>query len=828
MKLLTLPLVLIAIAVSSQVKPTTAKERADGLKKRQLLDKNTLLKNVSFRNIGPSIMSGRVTDIEVNPHDPTEFYVAYATGGLWHTINNGQSFKPIFDKEDVIGIGDIAVNWSSRTIWVGTGEVNSSRSSYAGNGIYKSSDNGLHWEYLGLPESQHIGKILLHPSDSNIVWVAALGHLYSPNKERGVYKTTDGGINWKQVLFVDDNTGAIDIDLNPKDPKELYASMWYRTRKAWNLEESGKTSGIYKSNDGGDTWKLTASRDNGFISGDVVGRIGIAVAPSNPSIVYAVVDNQSPKEAKKDTIYTKETFKDISKEQFLALGKNKIDSFLKDNGFPKKYTADTVIQLVKAGIQKPTCLFDYFYDDGFSKSITGCEVYRSTDAGQSWKKMNDTLISMYSTYGYYFGKIFVSPVNAEKVVITGYDIEISTDGGKKFKAMTSKSNDWLVHADHHVCWIDPERDAHMIIGNDGGVNLTYDEGANWSKLNTPAVGQFYSVNVDDAKPYNVYGGLQDNGSWWGPSTGNENSEWMALGRYPYRMMNGGDGMQVQVDTRDNKTIYTGSQFGYYSRVDKETGKSSSVRPYHELGEEPLRFNWQTPILLSKHNQDILYTGSNKFHRSMNKGADQLALSNDLSNGKKNGDVPFGTITTLSESPKRFGLLYAGTDDGNVHVSKDGGYNWQPINKKLPQGLYVSRVIASRYKESRVYVTMNGYRNDHFNAYVFISEDYGTNWKQLGLDLPTEPVNVLREDPVFDSILYVGTDNGLYASINLGNSFMSMNEGLPRVPIHDIAIQERENEIVLGTHGRSIYVAKLDSVQLLLKDPMYRKQREKSL
>ncbi|ULQ57277.1 hypothetical protein KJS94_03565 [Flavihumibacter rivuli] len=829
-----LVLALVSNQNYAQIKPTSAEERLKSLQNRVALEQNSLVNDIPFRNIGPTVMSGRVVDIDANPEDPTEFYVAYATGGLWHTVNNGQSFTPIFDNESIIGIGDIAVNWSNRTIWVGTGEVNSSRSSYAGMGIYKSSNNGKSWEYTGLPESHHIGKIQLHPSDPNTAWVAVLGHLYSPNKERGVYKTTDGGKTWKQALFVDENTGAVDLDINPANPNEVYAAMWYRTRRAWNFEESGKTSGIYKSTDGGNNWQLVSGPGSGFIHGDGVGRIGVAVFPANPQTVYAVVDNQFPlpdtSTKKVDTIYQLKDFKALTKEQFLALDDNKLNKFMRANRMPQKYTAASVKEMVKADKIKPTAIHDYlFVDDGFqNKSITGCEVYRSDDGGKTWKKTHEKPIGIYNTYGYYFGKIYVSPYDANKVHILGFYAQMSTDGGKNFKTI-DKNN---VHADHHALWINPKKDSHIINGNDGGCNISYDNGENWFKANTPAVGQFYAINVDNAKPYNVYGGLQDNGSWYGPSTHKEDIGWMDNGDYAYKMLNGGDGMQVQVDTRDNKTVYSGFQFGVYSRLNKESKERKGIRPQHELGEYPLRFNWQTPILLSQHNQDILYYATNRFHRSMDKGETMQAMSGDLTGGPRQGDVPFGSITTIAESPLRFGLLYTGSDDGLLHRSKDGGYTWTPIGKpakkipELPQGLYVSRIVASAYKEGRVYVTLNGYRDDHFNAYVYVSEDYGDTWSQIGKNLPLEPVNVIREDPKSDSILYVGTDGGLYVSIDAGQSFMAMNNGLPKsIPVHDIAIHKGENELVLGTHGRSLYIAKLNDVQKLLVDKAYYEKKK---
>ena len=804
----------------AQVKPSTAAERMNGWQKRKLLEEKGLLKDIKFRNVGPSVMSGRVVDIEVNPADPTEFYVAYATGGLWHTVNNGQSLVSLFDKENVIGIGDIAVDWSTRAIWVGTGEANSSRSSYAGLGVYKSTDNGKNWEYLGLPESHHIGKIILHPTNGNIAWVAVLGHLYSANKERGVYKTTDGGRSWKQTLYVDDNTGAVDMDINPKNPDELYASMWYRTRRAWNFEEGGKTSGIYKSTDGGNTWKLAPPAGSGFATGNGLGRIGVAVFASSPNIIYATLDNQDhrPDTAKKkeDSSYVLKNFKDLSKEAFLALDDNKLDTFLKKNGFPEKYKAASVKEMVRTDKVKPTAVYDYLFDANtalFETPIIGCEIYRSDDAGTTWKKVNTKELNLYNTYGYYFGKISVSSTNENKVVISGFNLMLSEDGGKTFK---STDND-ATHPDWHGCWMNPARDGHWVAGNDGGCNVTYDNGKHWFKANTPSVGQFYGIAVDDAKPYNIYGGLQDNGTWFGPSTSKEIDQWDYEGVYPWKQIGGGDGMQVQVDTRDNKTAYVGSQFGFYGRRNTDGGRSFSLYPRNELGEPKLRFNWQTPIWLSRHNQDVFYYGSNKFFRSLQKGEKMEALSGDLTGGAKDGDIPFGTATTLMESPMKFGLIYFGTDDGNIHVSRDAGYTWTKISSNLPravQGLYVSRVTPSQHKEGRVYASLNGYRNDNFGAYLFVSEDYGATWIPLGSDLPAEPLNVVKEDPKKENIIYVGSDNGLYASFDMGKTFMTMDNSMPRVPVHDIAIQQRDNEIIIATHGRSIYVTKLDAVQKL--------------
>ena len=823
-RLFAISALLCAFITQAQIKSTPAQERLKSIDQRKQLLSRSVLNETSFRNIGPTVMSGRVVDIEVNPQDPTEFYVAYASGGLWHTQNNGQSFTPIFDSTDILTIGDIAVNWQNKIIWVGTGEVNSSRSTYAGLGVYRTSNNGKSWDYLGLPESHHIGKIQLSAKDPNTAWVAVLGHLYSENKERGIYKTTDAGKTWNQTLSLDATTGAVDVDMDPSNEQVLYAAMWYRTRTASNFEEAGKTSGIYKSTDGGDHWTLLSTPTSGFPFGEGVGRIGLAVYPKNPSIVYAIVDNNfhqpdtAMQKAADTSKYVLRDFKTLTVDQFLSLDDRKLNAFLKSprNGIPVKYTAESIKQDVKSGKLAPNCIWDYLYDANtalFETPIYGAQVYRSENGGTSWMKTHAKPIDLYSTYGYYFGKVFVSPSNPDKIAITGVGVLLSTDGGKTFKEI-GKEN---VHSDHHFVWMNGQRDSHMIIGNDGGCNITYDNGAHWFKANTPAVGQFYNITVDMAKPYNVYGGLQDNGTWFAASTTKENYDWYDNGHHPYTMIGGGDGMQVQVDWRDNKTVYSGSQFGFYTRQNLATKERKMVRPSRDLGEPAIRYNWQSPILISRHNQDVFYFGSNKFHRSMSKGDSLVTLSTDLTTDPVQGDVPFGTLTTMSESPIRFGLIYVGTDDGNVQVSKDGGNTFVLINQKLPKGLYVSRVVASKYSVSRVYITLNGYRNDHFNAYVYQSDDYGATWKQIMKDLPAEPVNVIKEDAVSDKVLYVGTDGGLYVSIDGGLSSMAWNKGLPAsVPVHDLEIHPRDNEIVLGTHGRSLYVAKLEALRKLVK------------
>jgi photosystem II stability/assembly factor-like uncharacterized protein len=827
---LTLPMLLIAQKKKSQAvaipmttqsqSATPASERFKAFETRKALTVNSLVNNVKLRSVGPSVMSGRVVDVDVNPENPSEFFVAYATGGLWKTENNGVSFTSLFENEAVMCLGDIAIDWKSKgkTIWAGTGEANSSRSAYAGIGMYKSEDGGKTWQHKGLEETQHIGKVILHPTDPNTVWVAAMGHLFSTNKERGLFKTTDGGKTWKQTLFIDEATGGIDLQIDATDPKTLYAGMWYNQRKPWNFVESGKTTGVYKSTDGGDSWKLITGENSGFPQGIGNGRVGIAVSPANPRVVYAVLDNQKnrPDDGKKkvDNKLIPRQLKAFTNEQFFALEDTKLTEYLDDNGFPEKFTAKSLKADVKAGKFKVEDIVKFTQnanDDLFDTPITGAEVYRSEDGGTSWKRANtDYLDWVFNTYGYYFGTIFVAPDNADKVVIPGFQVIRSEDGGKTFKSMNADN----VHADHHVVWINPKNSKHQILGNDGGINITYDDGKTWFKANTPAVGQLYAVQVDMEKPYNVYGGLQDNGVWYGPSTYKANYGWYDEGHYPYKFLMGGDGMQIAVDTRDNNTVYTGFQYGNYFKVNKLTGDQKYLTMPQEIGEIKNRFNWQSPILLSKHNQDVVYFGGNRFFRSLDKGESWKALSGDLTKGFKEGDVPFGTIVTMDESPMKFGLLYVGSDDGLVHISKDGGYTWTKISDGLPQNLYVSRVSASAFEEGTIYVSLNGYREDNFGSYLYKSDNYGQTWQKIGEDLPAESINVVKEDPKNQNIIYVGTDQSLYLSLTKGKTFMRMSTGMPTVPVHDLVVHPRDNELVVGTHGRSIYIADVNLIQQL--------------
>lgn len=805
----------------SQPPFTPAVERIKSFEQRKNLEAASIVNNIEFSSIGPSVISGRVSDLEVSPTDPSHFYVAYSSGGLWKTENNGMSFSPLFDKEIVMTMGDIAVDWANNTIWVGTGEVNSSRSSYSGVGVYKSTDGGATWQHMGLGESHHIGRIILHPSDPNTAWVAVLGHLYSPNKERGVYKTSDGGKTWAKTLFVNDNAGAIDLMLDPNDPKTLYAATWERERRAWNFVESGIGSAIYKSDDGGKTWDLLTSKKSGFPSGKGVGRIGLTLAQENgKTVLFAALDNydRRPKEeGEEEEDLTKDMLRNMSKDDFVALDKTKVEGYLSSYRFPEEYSYDAVLEMIQSDKIKPVALVEYVEDANsllFDTPVIGLEIYRSDNGGKKWTKTHEGYLDgVYNSYGYYFGQIRAAANNPNKLYIMGVPVIRSDDGGKNWKSINGAN----VHVDHHALWVNPNRPGHLILGNDGGINISYDDGETWNKCNSPALGQFYHIAVDNAKPYNVYGGLQDNGVWVGPSNYQASNRWHGSGHYPYESIMGGDGMQVAVDTRDNNTVYTGFQFGNYFRINQKSGKRTYITPKHKLGERPLRWNWQTPIHLSLHNQDIFYMGSNKVHRSFNQGDDFEAISGDLTTGGKKGDVAFSTLTTIHESPLRFGLLYVGSDDGLAHVSRDAGNTWVKISDGLPDDMWVARIQASSHEENRVYVCLNGYRWDEFSSMVFMSNDNGRTWIKIARDLPLEPVNVIKEDPENEDILYVGTDHGLYVSLDRGNSFMLMNKELPAVAVHDVVIHERDKDMLVGTHGRSIYKANVKELQQLNED-----------
>ena len=803
---------LATTATWGQTPATSAQAIEQALTQKQSMRQQSEVKNLGWRNVGPTIMSGRVVDLAVNPQDPTEFYVGYASGGVWYTKNNGTSFDPVLDSSMTQNVGALAVDWGNNVIWVGTGEVNASRSSYAGIGLLKSEDHGKSWQNMGLVDGHHISRILLDPENPDHLIVGVVGHLYSENEMRGVYKTTDGGKSWKNTLNVGPDTGVIEMAAQPEDPSVIYAAAWQKDRKAWHFEGSGDKSGVYKSSDSGATWQLLTTEQSGFPTGAGVGRIGLAVYDQNT--VYAIVDNQAhrPSESSQRQGLQAQAFESMSKMDFAQLADNDLEDFLRKNGFQKEYTAASVKSMVAEGAISPAALKDYLYDSNaqlFDTPVIGAEVYRSDDGGKTWAKTHEGYLdNLYYSYGYYFGKIHVRPQDANTIYIYGVPLLRSDDGGKSFKSLDAPN----MHGDHHALWINPKRPDHLINGNDGGLNISYDNGAHWIKCNTPAVGQFYAVTADHLSPYNVYGGLQDNGVWRGSSKTVESVRWHQSGQYPYTMIMGGDGMQVAVDNRDHNVVFTGYQFGNYYRLDLAADKQTYIQPKHSLGERPYRFNWQTPILLSSHNQDILYLGSQKLHRSFDQGDTWTALSGDLTKGSKQGNVAYGTLTSISESPFDFNTLVTGSDDGVISLTRDSGVSWQNIGQSLPQDLWVSRVVASEHQASRIYVTLNGYRWDDFSPYVYVSEDFGQSWTALSDGLPLGAVNVIREDPTQPDLLYLGTDDGIYVSFDRGGHWALFDGGLPKVACHDLVVQEQAGELVAGTHGRSIYIADISPLQ----------------
>ncbi|MAI23775.1 MAG: glycosyl hydrolase [Crocinitomicaceae bacterium] len=814
-----------SVAQRNRLTPTPAAERLAVAEHRKASDAASWTSGLDLRCVGPTVMSGRVVDIAVDSPDGRTFYVAYASGGLWRTENHGTSFEPLFDEALTITLGAIAVHPETGRIWAGTGEVNSSRSSYAGTGMYTSDDGGKTWQHAGLEDAHHIGRIALDPDNPAIAYAAVLGPLYSANACGGVWKTSDSGANWQRVLHQagdHGDAGAVDLIQDPSNPNRLFAALWDRTRRAWDFLGNGSGSGIWESIDAGTTWSELSALE-GFPASEFTGRIGLAWHAKSQQL-FALVDNQAALPTEEDEedeeAHTPEDFKMMTTSEFAALDTAMLEAYLEDNNFPRDATAASAFEDVATGNLVPRDFYDYLTDGNralFEADIAGAEVYRLQADRKQWDRTHaEVLEDVCYTYGYYFGLIEVDPTNADQLYIAGVPLIQSEDGGETWSSIGAPN----VHVDHHHLWIDPSNPDHLINGNDGGINISWDSGENWVKCNSPEVGQFYAVEVDNAEPYRIYGGLQDNGTWRGPSNYRDTPGWQQSGHYAWTSIGGGDGMQIEVDPRDPNVVFTGSQFGYYSRQDLNTDDYTGIHPQHDLGETPLRWNWQTPIWLSRHQNDILYMASNRVHRSFDQGANWETLSGDLTRGGRPGNVPFGTITSLQESSLRFGQLAVGTDDGLIQVSRDGGYSWIELTSPLPQDpknertLWVSEVLWSTHHVNRLYIGLNAYRLDHFESYVFVTENDGRTWKRLGNrnsanGLPAEPVNALIESEDWEDLLFVGTDGGCYASLDRGASWSTLHPDLPHVPVHDLVIQERENELVIGTHGRSIWVADLN-------------------
>ncbi|MCB1627016.1 MAG: hypothetical protein KDI48_04745 [Xanthomonadales bacterium] len=792
--------------------PTTAEARMQAWEQHQQMERQSPYRGLTWRSIGPVIQGGRVVDIESVPGEPYTFYMAYATGGVWKTTNNGGSFEPLTDRLPSTVTGDIAVDPSNpQTLWVGSGEPNAARSNYGGHGLWVSHDGGASFSHKGLADSDRIARILADPRDGQRVLVAAAGKLYSPGGSRGIYLTEDGGDSWTQVLAgANAWTGASDLVRHPDNPDIVYAALWDRRRTPWHFTESGPGSSIWKSTDGGRSW----AQLEGFPSGPGIGRIGLDIARSQPDTVYASIDlwQDLPEDLQKagDRALSPRQLRSMSKDEFLRQDPDEIEAFIRGSDLPVEVDAKKLLAMVREDQLSLEQLRQRLSDANsalFDADIWGLTVWRSDDAGGQWRRTHaEPLRDVVYTFGYYFGQIRVDPGNAERIYAVGVPLIVSDDGGANWSGY---ANDPSVHVDHHALWIDPIDPRRIILGNDGGADLSHDGGRTWRKLDAQPVGQFYTIHADMAEPYNVYGGLQDNGTLKGSSR----TRW-ELGEQ-WSVIGGGDGMYVAVDN-DNKRTFTGYQFGNYMRRDSD-GSRSEIRPRSPLQEAPLRYNWNSPLVLSPHNPQIVYFGTNRLYRSLDSGDHFLPISPDLSVSTQRGNVPFATITTVSESPLQFGLLAVGTDDGRVHVSRDGGQRWQAVDSRLPADRWVSRVELSHHELERLYLSLNGYRQDDDRPYLYVSDDLGHSWRSIAKGLPTEAINVIREDPVNPEVLYVGTDRGVYVSTDRGQHWATLDGNLPNVPVHDLFVHPRDRELIAGTHGRSAWVVDVLPIEELDQD-----------
>lgn len=730
------------------------------------------------REIGPAVMSGRIVDLAVVERDPRVFYVASSTGGLWKTTNNGVTFTPYFTREPVHSIGDVAVHQvDTSVVWVGSGERASRQSTSWGDGVYKSTDGGRTWTNMGLAESRHVGRVALHPTDPRVVYVAAMGHLWGPNPERGLYRSTDGGESWDRILFVDEDTGVVDVVLDPVNPRIVYAASYQRRRRPFGFHGGGPGGALWKSTDGGESW--TRLNDlapaNGLPEGEV-GRIGISIYRSDPRIVY------------------------VSIEQGL------------------RYNASTAYLERRAGI------------------------YRSEDRGESWTFMSD-----WNPRPMYASQILVDPSDDQRVYMVNA-FSWSDDGGKNFTVPRQ-----TLHGDDRFVWVNPTDSRHLMKADDGGLGISYDRGQTWLYITHLPVSQFYRVSYDYRDPYWVYGGLQDNGSWAGPnatyrSEGILNHDWVKWG--------GGDGFLNLVDTTDNRTLYVESQYLGLDRVNTETGQRQRIRPGDPTGAIGARRNWNTwedlsapqerlgnamapanwdgPFLLSPHDSHTLYAGTNILWKSTDQGRSWTSLG-DLTTGVDRrtltimGELPtagtlslddgipyYPTLAVIAESPLEEGVLYVGTDDGNVQVSRDGGAGWKEVSGRipdLPADAWVNGIEASRFARGRLYLTANDYRNDDYGNYLYVSEDYGESWRDITTNLPADRVlRTLREDTRNPDVLFLGAEFGAFYSMDRGESWVELRSGLPTAAVNDLVIHPRDNDLILGTHGRGIWI--LDQINAL--------------
>ncbi len=727
----------------------------------QTMKAQTPYKDMEWRHIGPYDVGGRCADVDVPMGSRLVMYVGSATGGVWKTENAGVSWKPIADELPTLSVGDLAVSESNPDIvWIGTGEANHFRASIAGIGMYKSTDAGETWTHKGLAATQTIGRIRVHPANPDIVYVAATGHEWTYNPERGVYKTTDGGETWEKVLYINEKIGAIDLVMDPENPDVLIASMVNRIRLRWS-DPTPAGEGLFKTTDGGKTWKpLTKGLPPDRTK---TGRIGLAMCRTQPNVVYAYVDNHTPSRMPEE---------------------GERDSYGRLRTYP---------------------------------DITGAEVYRSDDQGETWQKMSPTnqMFERFGgTYGWVFGQIRVDPNNPDTVYLMGLGLYRSEDAGKTWERLGQG-----VHGDHHGLWIDPDDSTYLINVNDGGAYVSYDYGANWRSFQEGIpVTQFYNVAYDMNKPFNVYGSVQDFGTYRGVGVAplpdpSERRRWWRPQLVKWERAPGGEGTLIEVDPNDPNTQYAS---GYYGRVERSEYKdgqwaSKDVYPKAPEGEEPYRAQWLAGLLLSPHNPHIVYCGFQYLFRSMDRGESWERISPDLSYDKPewHGNLPYAipyqTITAIAESPFKFGVVYVGTDDGRVHVTKDAGAAWTEITKGLPYNKHVWNMVASKYDPATVYIALIGREDDDFAPYVYKSTDYGQTWKSIAANIPGGPTNVIREDPKDKDVLYCGTDQGVFVTTNGGESWNYLGSGLPNAPVWDLKIHPRDDMLVIATNGRGMYV-----------------------
>lgn len=727
------------------------------------------LSHFTFRSLGPYragswVTSFAVPDAPLREHLYT-FYVGTRNGGVWKTTNNGVTFEPVFDAQPKLSIGDVAVAPSDANIvWVGTGEAYCARSSHSGDGVYKSTDAGKTWTNMGLRDSHHIARIIIHPKNPAVLYVAAMGHLFSTNTERGVFKTVDGGATWQRVLYVSEKIGAVDLVTVLSEPDTLYAAMYDKVRQPWNYELGGPESAIYKTTDGGKTWMRLA----GGLPTGRIGRIGLDVYQKNPAILYAVVEDGN---------------KRPPTEQEAAQDK-------KRGGTPPVRTVGNI-------------------------------VYRSDDAGTSWRKVNAGYEAALNKAPYSFNQLRIDQNDPDTVYITGQSLASTNDAGKTWKGLSWPSNGVFERAfgDWRTMWVDPQDGNRLIFGSDGGVNVSYDRGKTCIHLYNIPLGEFYAIGVDMEDPYNVYGGMQDHDSWKGPSNGWSGeitlSDWVTVGE--------GDGMYNVVDPTDSRWVYNNREMGTMWRFDQKTGVQTEITPRRGVAERPYRFNWTPPIAMSPHNPAIIYTGAQYLFRSYDRGDHWQLASPDLTTDdrtKENGEgfISYCTLTTIAESPVEPGVIWTGADDGKVQVTKDGGVTWLDRTAKLasagaPANFWTSRVFPSPHDAGTCFVSKTGARFDDFRSCLCKTTDYGETWTSITGDLPNgKAVNVVIQDRKNAALLFIGTEQGVFVTLDGGTTWHAFKSNMPWVRITDLVIHPRENDLVVGTYGRGLYITDISPLQ----------------